>query len=366
MGYIAVRGGEEAITNAETLLHYYRTRGKSASLSTDQIREQLPLALDRVMGEGALYAPELAALAFKQAAGDTLEAAFLLRAHRSSVSRIGASEVVDTGKMRVRRRISAAFKNIPGGQVLGATADYTHHLIRFELLTNEAEARERTVRAFEDLARDGESVPDTFPKVVDMLRAEGLLSQKKPGDARPYDITLRPLEFPAPRSARLQVLARAETGGMLALAYANMRGYGHVHPVIGELRVGEVPLYFKGSRGNGPDLLGWVRVTECEVVTQMEKAEANSSARFTLGYGLCFGHNETKAISMAVLDRALMDEEVKSPTQDQEFVLLHTDGIEASGFCLHYKLPHYVTFQADREQIRTVRAAAKEEETVEG
>ncbi|RLB89999.1 MAG: carbon-phosphorus lyase [Deltaproteobacteria bacterium] len=363
MGYIAVRGGEEAITNAETLLHYHRMRGKGVTLTTQQILEQLPLAMDRVMSEGALYAPELAAAAFKQAAGDTLEAAFLLRAYRSSVSRIGAGEIVDTERMRVVRRISAAFKDIPEGQILGATPDYTHHLIRFELLTDEAEARDRVTQAFEALTQEGEPIADTFPKVVNMLRAEGLLPQKKPGSAHPYDITLQSFEFPAPRSARLQALARAETGGILALAYANMRGHGHVHPVIGELRLGDVPVYFKSSEGKEADLLGWVRVTECEVITRMEKSKTDSRPQFTLGYGLCFGHNETKAISMAVLDRALMSKDPKSPTEDQEFVLLHTDGIEASGFCLHYKLPHYVTFQTDLEQIRTVRT---EKETING
>jgi len=365
MGYIAVRGGEEAITNAETLLQYYRITGSSSPLGTDQILEQLPLAVDRVMSEGALYSPELAATAFKQAAGDTLEAAFLLRAHRSAVSRIAASEIVDTERMRVFRRISAAFKEIPGGQILGATPDYTHHLIRFEFLTDEAEVRNKIAQDFETLVQKGEPIPDTFPKVVSILRAEELLPQKNPQDTQPCDITLQSLEFPAPRSACLQALARAETGGILALAYANMRGYGHVHPVIGELRFGEVPVYLKGPGCKEADLLGWVRITECEVITKMEKSKTDSRAQFTLGYGLCFGHNEIKAISMAVLDRALMSKDPQSPPEDQEFVLLHTDGIEASGFCLHYKLPHYVTFQTDLEQIRAVRTPA-EKETADG
>ena len=40
------------------------------------------------------------------------------------------------------------------------------------------------------------------------------------------------------------------------------------------------------------------------------------------------------------------------PNQDQEFVLLHVDGIESMGFCNHYKLPHYVTFQSDLDRLR--------------
>lgn len=360
MAYVAVKGGEQAILNAETLLHVSRSGGESDSVTLKQIEEQLGLVVDRVMGEGGLYSKDLAAAAFKQAAGDTLEAAFLLRAHRSSMPRIGSSEIVNTEQMRVERRISAAFKEIPGGQILGATADYSHRLIRFELLNDDEDIRASIRAAFSDLAHRSEPIPESFPKVVHKLREEGLLPPQEPSNAVPLDITLDSHPFPLPRSARLQTLARAETGGMLALAYAAMRGYGQVHPVIGELRVGEVPVHFRGAAERKARLLGWVRVTECEVITQMGKGKNGGKPQFTLGYGLCFGHNETKAICMAVLDRTLMSPNPERPTEDQEFVLLHTDGVESSGFCLHYKLPHYVSFQADLSQIRSLREAAEE------
>ncbi|NTW37310.1 MAG: carbon-phosphorus lyase complex subunit PhnI, partial [Syntrophobacteraceae bacterium] len=347
MSYVAVRGGERAILNAETLLQASRLAGGTDPVSLQQVEEQFGMAVDRVMGEGGLYARDLAAAAFKQAAGDTFEAAFLLRAHRSSLPRIGCSETVDTERMRVVRRISAAFKEIPGGQLLGGTSDYSHRLIRFELLEGEEDVRKAIRTSFTDLEKQGSPIPETFPKVVRKLREEGLLPGKEPSTSLPFDITLDSHPFPLPRSARLQTLARAETGGMLALAYAAMRGYGQVHPVIGELRVGDVPVHFKGPGEGNAHLLGWVRVTECEVITQMGKGQADGKPQFTLGYGLCFGHNETKAICMAVLDRTLMSPNPERPTEDQEFVLLHTDGVESSGFCLHYKLPHYVSFQAD-------------------
>ena len=355
MGYIAVRGGEEAILNAETLVRYSRLGGRTEPITLAQIEEQLGFAVDRVMGEGGLYAPEIASAAFKQAAGDTLEAAFLVRAYRSSVPRIGTSEVIDTENMRVRRRISAAFKEIPGGQLLGATIDYTHHLIRFDLLEDEKKSAERIRESYRDLVGSGKPIPDTFPKVVQYLRDQGLLPTVKDDDSPPMDITLQALDFPAPRSARLQTLARAETGGVLALAYASMRGYGQIHPVIGELRVGDVPVRFQESDSDTPTLLGRIRVTECEIIAKMEKEEQGGKPELTLGYGLCFGHNEVKAIASAVLDRAMMSDNPTSPPEDQEFVLMHTDGIEASGFCQHYKLPHYVTFQAELSQIRGVK-----------
>lgn len=362
MGYVAVRGGEAAILNAETLLQVFRLGGETDPVSLQQVQEQFGLAVDRVMGEGGLYARDLAAAAFKQAAGDTLEAAFLLRAHRSSMHRIGSSEAVDTERMRVVRRISAAFKEIPGGQVLGATADYSHRLIRFELLEGGADVRKAIRALFTDLAGRGDPVPEAFPKVVRRLREEGLLAERPASTSVPLDITLDSHPFPLPRCARLQTLARAETGGMLALAYAAMRGYGQVHPVIGELRVGDVPVHFRGSGEEKAYLLGWVRVTECEVITRMSREEGDGKPRFTLGYGLCFGHNETKAICMAVLDRTLRSPSPESPTEDQEFVLLHTDGVESSGFCLHYKLPHYVSFQADLAQIRNLRETDRKDD----
>jgi alpha-D-ribose 1-methylphosphonate 5-triphosphate synthase subunit PhnI len=68
--YVAVKGGEAAIAAAHDLLARKRRGSLAVSeISTEQIREQLSLAVDRVMCEGSLYDPELAALAIKQAGG---------------------------------------------------------------------------------------------------------------------------------------------------------------------------------------------------------------------------------------------------------------------------------------------------------
>lgn len=359
MGYVAVRGGEQAIANAETLLLMERAGGASALLNPCQIREQLYLAVDRVMGEGSLYAPDLAALAFKQAAGDTFEAAFILRSYRTTLPRIGYAEPAVMEQMRVVRRISAAFKEIPGGQILGPTADYTLRLLNFDLEKESAQSNARAFRQLIEAAGELEPLPESFPKVIEMLRREGLLvARSAPADAAgpAVDVTRQALSFPAPRSAQLQTLARAETGGLLALAYSNMRGYGSVHPVIGELRVGYLPLAMKHPCSGLPVRVGDIKVTEAEVIARLERTDGEP--RFTLGYGVCFGHNETKAIAMAVLDRAMGAAEPQAPSEDQEFVLTHVDGIESMGFCNHYKLPHYVTFQSDLDRLRRLRAVA--------
>ena len=185
-----------------------------------------------------------------------------------------------------------------------------------------------------------------------------------PGEpnAEVSDVTRDSLEFPASRSAALQTMARGDTGGMLLLAYSNMRGYGSVHPTIGELRVGYLPMTVRHPRTGEPYVVGEVKVTEAEIISKFDSSEGEP--RFNLGYGICFGHNEVKAISMAVLDRAMRSKEPKAPSEDQEFVLSHIDGIESMGFCIHFKLPHYVTFQSDLDRIRKARDGVKKKNHV--
>src|SRR5690606_10137357 len=132
--YVAVKGGETAIENAHRLLDQKR-RGATdvPPLSLAQIAQQMPLAVARVMSEGSLYDRELAALAIKQSAGDLLEAIFLLRAYRTTLSRYCVSRPLHTTSMQVERRISATYKDLPGGQLLGPTFDYTHRLLDFTL-----------------------------------------------------------------------------------------------------------------------------------------------------------------------------------------------------------------------------------------
>ena len=83
--------------------------------------------------------------------------------------------------------------------------------------------------------------------------------------------------------------------------------------------------------------------------------------QFTRGYGLAFGHAERKAMAMALVDRALRAEELgedgDAPAQDEEFVLAHTDNVEALGLRAALKLPHYVDFQS--ELVAGARAARR-------
>jgi len=360
MGYVAIKGGGKAIAAAESLLDFQRAEQGSDALplEIDTIEYQLRNLTSRVISEGSLYHPKLAALAIKQSMGDTLEASFALRAFRSTRPRLLETDAHNTTGMRVTRRISAAFKDISGGQMLGATTDYYLRLLRMRLLDeNPEEFQAIAANWFKDMPTD--TIPETFPKVVDTLRAEGLLPQlstEHHSDA--FDITRDPLVFPVPRSAALATMARAEQGGLLSIAYSNMRGYGDVHPTVAELRVGYLPVYLPHPITGEPIEIGEVLMTECEMLAMYESDDEGSKPVFTLGYGACFGHNEVKAISMAILDRSLQKGAVdgpQNPSEDAEFVLLHIDGIDSMGFCTHYKMPHYVTFQSDMDRLRTTQ-----------
>jgi len=354
MGYVAVKGGESAILNAEKLVDYFRLKGKTHPLDVKAIKEQFRLACDKVISEASLYAPELAALALKQTEADTVEASFLLRAYRSTLPRIGYSEPVDTEEMFILRRISPAFKDIPGGQILGPTRDYVLRLLRFELLEEKKEDKERLFSKIDE--DELEKPPKGIPKVINILREEGLLPKPKiKKDEEPYDITRCALVFPLPRSGILQALARGEEGAMMAIAYSSMRGYGDIHPTLAELRVGYVPLKIKHPLTGEIVKVGDILVTETEIIAGKPTETGEELPQFSLGYGLVFGHNERKSICMAMLDITLKTENPKHPAEDQEFVIYHIDSIESSGFTNHWKLPHYVTFQSDLDRLRKIQ-----------
>jgi alpha-D-ribose 1-methylphosphonate 5-triphosphate synthase subunit PhnI len=350
--YVAVKGGEKAIAAAHQLLAEAR-RGdpEVPELSLAQISEQLALAVDRVMTEGSVYDRELAALAIKQARGDLVEAIFLLRAYRTTLPRLATSVPLATERARLKRRISATFKDLPGGQVLGPTFDYTHRLIDFAL----AAEGEAPVTGPAPAAANDEGMP----RVTSLLGDEGLIEPNPEADIEPGDLTRQPLAFPADRAVRLQNLARGDEGYLLALGYSTQRGYGRNHPFAGEIRIGEVEVEIVPPELGFPVVIGEIAFCECEMVNQF-KGSATAPPQFTRGYGLAFGEAERKAMAMALVDRALraeeLGEEVTAPAQDQEFVLYHSDNVEASGFTQHLKLPHYVDFQAELNLVRRMRA----------
>jgi alpha-D-ribose 1-methylphosphonate 5-triphosphate synthase subunit PhnI len=351
--YVAVKGGERAIDNAHAWLAEERRGDPSVpELSVAQIRTQMALAVNRVMAEGSLFDRDLSALAIKQARGDLIEAVFLIRAYRTTLPRLAASHPVNTAEMAVDRRISATFKDLPGGQVLGPTFDYTHRLLDFSL-------------AAEGIPPSAPEAPvqdQAVPHVTALLNRDGLIETALPDDTPPPDLTREPMELPADRALRLQALTRGDEGFVLSMAYSTQRGYGRTHAFVGELRIGTVAVDVDIPELGFAVEIGEIDVTECETVNQF-KGSRTEPPQFTRGYGLVFGQSERKAIATSLVDRALRwrelgEDDTGAPAQDEEFVLMHCDNIQATGFLEHIKLPHYVDFQAELELIRRLRAEA--------
>jgi alpha-D-ribose 1-methylphosphonate 5-triphosphate synthase subunit PhnI len=364
VGYVAVRGGAQAIEASIERLRFERVRGGVVA-RPDQVREGMRRLVEQVMSEGSLYDEEAATCAVAQAEGSPEEAVFLLRAYRSTLARTHTSREIRSESMRIERRISAAFKDIPGGQILGASPDYTHRLLDPRLFQEgDSEAR-RWVREY--LKRmPGPGCIGSLPKVVDFLREEGLVAPCSAPEEPPRDVTRALLVFPATRSERLQTMARGQTGAVTAFAYAALRGYGALHPTVAELRVGYLPVHVPDPYGeDSPEdayYAGEILVTEVEMLVPVSvpRGQGKADLIFELGYGMCFGKNETKAIAMSILDHSLETGDRRYPPGDEEFVLTHIDTVEATGFISHLKLPHYVTFQSKLDAVRAARRGNEE------
>jgi alpha-D-ribose 1-methylphosphonate 5-triphosphate synthase subunit PhnI len=244
--------------------------------------------------------------------------------------------------------VSPAFKDVPGGQILGATKDYTQRLLDFDLVE---ESPEDPTEEW-DVTEAGD--PDRLTNVTELLREEGLLHEPDEPDVdEPTDTTRESVTHPADRDAVLQELARGETGAVTALGYSALRGYGQVHPTLAEVHVGDLPVRIEHPYTGDEVTVAHTTVTESEAVVPVY--EKREDPQFAFGYGLTFGRNERKAIGMTVLDASIQLDSEDEPAENAEFVLDTVDGMDAFGFIEHLKLPHYVTFQSILDRIRAIR-----------
>ncbi len=361
MGYSSARGGMDAILAAEELMRAKRNGGSSPPLGIDQVTERLNLAVDRVMGEAGLWAPELAALALRQAEGDMIEAAHLLRAYRSTRPRLASGLTVHADELEILRRIVPAYRVPPGPQLLGRTLDYVGRLLD----TGQPARRPAPGNGSAAAVNGSEAVNGSAAeperrrpgRLLDLLRTQGMVrDRRRDDDPEPYDVTREPVRPGVPRSARLSVMARAETGALVNIWYRNILGPdGYIHEVtLGEVRHGRLPVRVTHPTTGQPVRLGSVRVTEVEAIEDLNGTEEERGL-FDVGYGLCLGHNERKAIAMANLDIAVQRDGGESPLE--QCLLMTTDGLDASGFLEHLKLPHYVTFRSMVDRKAAIRAA---------
>ena len=340
---------------AEKLCDYHRAGGTGEPIDVEQICSQMKPLVDRVMGEAGLYAPLHAAIAIKQSNGDIVEASEILRSYRQTITRKFVSLIVDTGGMDVRRRISSAFRDIPGGQILGSTGDYTQRLLEEQIAKETRESTDYQAEEFEESVPDlgDEPFPKRYTRVVDLLKEQGMMAPVNENENREIvDILKTPLSFPAPRSAALQSLARSETGGLMALGYSAMRGQGGDHPTIGELRVGYVKVKVEEDPRGRQRSIGRIRLTESANISKIKVRKKDPVPYMSLGYGLCFGQNETKAICMGILDRSNRIPGDGAPAVSQEFSLYHLDGPDAKGYTNSLKIPNYVEMASELHDLR--------------
>ena len=252
------------------------------------------------MAEGSLYDRELAALAIKQARGDLIEAIFLVRAFRTTLPRFGATEPIDTGAMAGRaggsRRPS---RTCPAARCSARPST-----------TPIACSTPRSPRAFvAGAASDGRGVAGgdaarhrpPRPRRPDRAVAAGRRGRRRSATSPASRST-----FPPTATCACRTLARGDEGFLLALGYSTQRGYGRNHPFAGEIRIGEVEVEFVSPRMLGFAVpLGAIELTECQMVNQFKGSATEAPPQFTRGYGLVFGQSERKAMSMALVDRAL-------------------------------------------------------------
>jgi alpha-D-ribose 1-methylphosphonate 5-triphosphate synthase subunit PhnI len=398
VGYSGVKGGMDAILAAERLVR--RKRAVAPWPATAAIIGSYRLAVDRIMGESGLYDEATAADAFRQAEGDLLEAAHLVRAYRSALPRLALSTATDAGEMRVLRRIVPASRTPGGPQLLGRTTDYTARVLERPdgpPPAPVADPEPETGSESPATAAPGTTGPDTTgpdttaPETAEtaetaareradprrpprfyeqLLKADlAVRHEEAADDPEPFDVSRGAARPPAPRSAVLASMARAETGALVALWYRSIRGPdGAFHEVtLGELRHGRLPVRVIHPLTGHAVEIGQIRATEAEAVEDLD-GPAEDRTRLDVGYGLCFGHNERKAIAMANLDIAFRRAAQSDSTGDEleQLLLLTTDGLDSSGFLEHLKLPHYVTFRSIVDRKLASRAARADSERAAG
>lgn len=376
------KGGTAAILAAEDLRSADRAAAGIDDIAPSRVAALLPAAIDRVMGEAGLWDEEMAATALLQAGGDPAEAVHLLRAHRSTLPRLGVSRPVDPATMQLLRRVVPATREPLGPQLLGDTVDYSARLLR---RPGDGEPLPRTPEMLAVLAAresDHDAQPggpahaaDPRPQHADqtptryseVLRDRGLLIDRRDEtDPEPADLARNPVHLPAPRSAVLSAIAMAETGGLVHLWYRSILGpdgYANENVTLGDVRHGRLAVQVTHPHTGGPVTIGTIRATDCECVAHLDERGEDPS-RFELGYAMAVGHNERKAIAGSILDlSARRTEGTTAGDHLQQILLLTMDGLASNGFLEHLKLPHYVTFTSQVDRARAARQVQDAERT---
>lgn len=352
------KGGTEAIVAAEQLALERRAQ-IPAELTVDIVLQSFPHTIDRIMGEGGLWAPETAARAYLQSNGDTTEAVHLIRAHRATLPRLLFTQPLNPREVELLRRVVSTQRQPDGPIILGETVDYTARII------HDGDGPALPIIENLDDTPIEHRADEPFRRFRDYMHDAGLLVDRSlTTDEAPFDIQLVAAQLPATRSAWLSSIAQADTGGLINIWYQSILGtdgYASEDVTLGEVRHGRIPVRVMHPHLDEPVQIGRIRVSECEAVADMGAIRGEDPTTFDIGYSMVLGHNERKAIAGSTLDVAAyrFRDQPEGPRLQQ--ILMHTtDGLAASGFLEHLKLPHYVTFQS---KVDAVLATRQEEAT---
>lgn len=297
---------------------------------------------EQVCAEAGLWELAAARRALDQSRGDASHAVSMLRVWAATQPHVQALPV-RPDDVAIVRRLSSAYPRIPGGQWLGMAPELRSRQLDWtdERPTVDTSARTPTVAQ----AADAPSRAGT-PRVRDLIDDAVVLAGAADGDGDdPARTVMTP---PFTRANRLALLARGETGALVALA-ALILGRRQ-EAVMVELTVGSAVIRVPHPRSGAPCAVAEIPITEVEVVLD---ADADGRPALVTGWGATLGTVERRAISLALLDAAMQaDGDLREPvTLDDQTVIAATDGPATNGFVEHLRLPHYASFAAYLAQV---------------
>lgn len=361
----------------------YATQKESASLVTARAlvegrgangsaSEHLPVLEEQVCAEAGLWAPDVARRAIGQAGGDIPRAVALLKVWAAALPHVEAEPVADAD-IRLVRRLSAAYADVPGGQWLGYAPELASRLLEWDDPGRERAARDGADDGDAPTDAEGDHLPDDeaapgaagaaslstvaaqrdAPSRAGTPRVRTLLSDvpvaSTPQDGPGEDPALSTPVAPFSRATRLGVLARGETASLVTLAALVLAGRREA--VLAELTTAAVTVRIAHPRTAEPCAVAEVPVVEADAVVDSEVA---GRPGFVVGWGASLGSIERRAISLALLDAAMQSEGgLEVPlTLDEQTVTAATDGSANNGFVEHLRLPHYASFASATTQAR--------------
>jgi alpha-D-ribose 1-methylphosphonate 5-triphosphate synthase subunit PhnI len=295
---------------------------------------------EQVCAEAGLWETTAARRALDQSRGDAAHAVSMLRVWAATQPHVHALPV-HPDDIAIVRRLSSAYPRIPGGQWLGVAPELMSRQLNWTDESVDTDHGEPTAEQSPDDRIGDVPTRTTTPRVRDLIDAAGVVPTPADGDGDdPARTVLMP---PFTRADRLALLARGETGALVALAALILAR--RQEAVMVELTVSIAAIRVVHPRTDVPCAVAEVPITEVEVVLD---ADVDGRPGLAAGWGASMGTVERRAISLALLDGAMQaDGELREPlTLDEQTVIAATDGPATHGFVEHLRLPHYASFAA--------------------